>query len=56
MKERTPWKFLDEYRGKVFKGTWPTLPELFSITVSRHPDRACFTVYDPDRADRKSVV
>jgi long-chain acyl-CoA synthetase len=49
MKERTPWKFLDEYRGKVFKGTWPTLPELFSITVSRHPDRACFTVYDPDR-------
>jgi long-chain acyl-CoA synthetase len=49
MSERMPWKFLDEYRGKSFKGTWPTLPELFGITVSRHPDRPCFTVYDPER-------
>ena len=49
MSERMPWKFLDEYRGKNFKGTWPTLPELFAITASRHPDRPCFTVYDPDR-------
>ncbi|HUW70557.1 MAG TPA: AMP-binding protein [bacterium] len=49
MTERTPWKFLDEYRGIAFPGVWPTLPELFRITASRNPDRACFTVYDPDR-------
>jgi len=45
----TPWAFLDEYRGKDFKGVWPTLPELFRITVSRHGQRQCFTVFEPDR-------
>jgi long-chain acyl-CoA synthetase len=45
----TPWAFLDEYRGKDFKGVWPTLPELFRITVSRHGQRSCFTVFEPDR-------
>jgi long-chain acyl-CoA synthetase len=49
MTERTPWKALDEYRGKVFSGNWPTLPELFRITASRFPERACFTIYEPDR-------
>jgi long-chain acyl-CoA synthetase len=50
MKETiTPWAFLDEYRGKDFKGVWPTLPELFRITVSRHGQRQCFTVFEPDR-------
>jgi long-chain acyl-CoA synthetase len=44
-----PWAFLDEYRGKAFKGQWPTLPEMFKITVSRFPQRACFTIYEPDR-------
>jgi len=44
-----PWAFLDEYRGKDFKGVWPTLPELFRITVSRHGLRQCFTVFEPDR-------
>jgi long-chain acyl-CoA synthetase len=50
MKETlTPWAFMDEYRGKVFNGVWPTLPELFRITVSRHGQRQCFTVFEPDR-------
>ena len=40
---------MEEYRGNVFTGTWPTLPELFEISVKRHPDRPCFTVYEPDR-------
>ncbi len=45
----TPWSFLDEYRGTMFDGEWPTLPEMFRITAKRHPDRPCFTVYSPDR-------
>jgi len=45
----TPWSFLDEYRGRAFAGEWPTLIELFRITASRHPDRPCLTVYEPDR-------
>ena len=44
-----PWKFLDEYRHTAFEGEWPTLSELFAITMSRFPDRPCFTVYEPDR-------
>ena len=45
----TPWVFLDEYRGKAFSGSWPTLPELFRIMVSRFGERPCFTIYEPDR-------
>ncbi|MCL2270900.1 MAG: acyl--CoA ligase [Treponema sp.] len=44
-----PWAFLEDFRGKNFTGEWPTLPELFRITVLRHPKRSCFTVYEPDR-------
>jgi long-chain acyl-CoA synthetase len=47
--ERTPWKVLDAYRGNKFNGLWPTLPELFDITVSRFEERPCFTIYEPDR-------
>jgi long-chain acyl-CoA synthetase len=47
--ERQPWKVLDDYRGTAFEGEWPTLPELFAITMSRFPDRPCFTVYEPER-------
>ncbi len=49
MNDAKPWTFLEEYRPSLFKGEWPTLPELFGITALRHPDRACFTVYAPDR-------
>lgn len=45
----TPWSFLEEYRGTMFDGEWPTLPEMFRITAKRHPDRPCFTVYSPGR-------
>ncbi len=47
-KEREPWKVLDQYRGNMFNGEWPTLPELFSITVKRFPDNSCFSIYEPD--------
>jgi long-chain acyl-CoA synthetase len=44
-----PWAFLDDFRGKAFSGQWPTLPEMFRITVSRYPERNCFTIFEPDR-------
>ncbi|MDR3174399.1 MAG: AMP-binding protein [Treponema sp.] len=47
--EFIPWAFLDAYRGKEFKGQWPTLPEMYRIIVSLHGKRPCFTVYEPDR-------
>lgn len=49
MNGEKPWTFLDAYRGTFFSGEWPTIPELFSITADRFPDRPCFTVYSPER-------
>jgi long-chain acyl-CoA synthetase len=45
----TPWDFLEPYRGKAFSGEWPTIPEMFRITVDRYGERNCFTIYEPDR-------
>lgn len=46
--KREPWKILDRYRGTKFSGQWPTLPELFTITVERFPENRCFSIYEPD--------
>ncbi|MFW5842719.1 MAG: AMP-dependent synthetase/ligase [Spirochaetota bacterium] len=48
-----PWDFLDDYRqenesGVVLANQWPTLPELFEITVHRYADRRAFTTFDPE--------
>ena len=42
-----PWINIEPWRGDVFEGEFPTLPELFEISVKRYPDRRCFTCYDP---------
>ncbi|HWP69195.1 MAG TPA: AMP-binding protein [Rectinemataceae bacterium] len=49
MGNEQPWTFLDAYKGRLFKGEWPTLPELFRISVERFGDRPCFTTYSPER-------
>jgi long-chain acyl-CoA synthetase len=48
-RDGTPWDFLNQYRGKYFSGEWPTVPEMFRITVERYGERPCFTIYEPDR-------
>ncbi len=47
--ERKSWAFLDAWRGTSFTGEWPTLPEMFRISVERFSDRPCFTAFEPDR-------
>ncbi len=49
VRKELPWAFLDAWRGKSFKGEWPTLPEMFSITVERFGNRNCFTDFTPER-------
>jgi len=44
-----PWGFLDKWRGTAFTGEWPTVPEMFRISVERFSDRPCFTAFEPDR-------
>ena len=42
-----PWINVEPWKGEVFTGEFPTLPELFEISKIRYPDRRCFTCYDP---------
>ncbi|MCR4676284.1 MAG: AMP-binding protein [Sphaerochaetaceae bacterium] len=43
------WQELKPYKGSFFNGQWPTVTEMFNITLSRFPDRPCFSAYNPDR-------
>lgn len=47
-----PWKFLDDYRGTDLKGEWPTIPEMFDITVKRFPDNRSFTAFSPEKFEQ----
>ena len=46
-KKGNPWDFLAEFKGTVFKGEWPTVPQMFEITYKRYPDNRCFTAFAP---------
>ncbi len=46
--DHKPWLRLEKYKGEFFQGEWPTLVELFNITVSDCPDNACFTAFAPE--------
>ena len=48
-KRPLPWAAIEPWRGKTFKGEWPTLAELITISAERFADRPCFTDFDPDR-------
>jgi len=43
----TPWDFLDQYRGNFFEGQWPSLAQMFNITVDRYGDRPCWECFTP---------
>ncbi len=43
------WQELAPYKGSFFNGEWPTITEMFNISLSRFPERPCFTVYSPER-------
>ncbi len=45
---KTPWSFLEEYRKTLFHGEWPTIPEMFNITLQRSPDKKGFTQFEPE--------
>lgn len=49
---RRPWDFLDEYRNDPGKpvtltNRWPSIQEMFDITVDRFGNRTAFTSFDP---------
>ncbi len=56
MTQTDPIKFLDEYRGKDFNGKWPTLNELFDITVKRFPNNKCFTDFEGPNGSKNTLT
>ncbi|MFA5447286.1 MAG: AMP-binding protein [Sphaerochaeta sp.] len=44
-----PWDFLEEFRGKMFTGEWPTVVQMFDISVKRYPENTCFIAFAPDK-------
>ena len=50
------WRFLDEYRGKFFKANWPTLPQMFRVSVERWPDNVCFVDFDGNGGTKQSYT
>ena len=56
MKQTDPTAWLEEYRGKDFTGTWPTMKEMFDLTVKRYPDNNCFTDFDGPNGSRRTLT
>src|SRR5574344_2039080 len=44
-----PWDFLAKYKGELFIEEWPTIPEMFNITVKRYGERNCFLCFQPEK-------
>ncbi len=47
---------MDEYRGKFFKANWPTLPQMFRVSVERWPDNVCFVDFDGNGGTKQSYT
>ncbi len=45
------WNDLDKYRGSIVTGEWPTIPQLFEISVDRFANNPAFVVYEPERKE-----
>ncbi len=46
IRQEVSWKFLDEYRGRIFHSEWPTLPQMFRISQMRYGERPCFVDFE----------
>jgi Long-chain acyl-CoA synthetases (AMP-forming) len=43
------WEEIKPLRGKLYKDEWPTIAEIFMITLAEYPDNECFTVFNPNK-------
>ncbi len=55
------YSWLDSYRGDIIKGQWPTIPEMFNVSLRRFPDKVCFTSFSPQEvhytfAEAKKII
>ncbi|MDC7224642.1 MAG: AMP-binding protein [Spirochaetales bacterium] len=47
-KQFDPLEYLEPYRGKMFTGEWPTLPEMVNITAAKFPTKTAFKAFLPE--------
>ena len=45
--KHNPIAFFEDYKGKDFNGEWPTLVEMFEISVKRYKNNSCFRQFVP---------
>ncbi|MCR4580423.1 MAG: AMP-binding protein [Treponema sp.] len=55
-KRPLPWASLEEFRGILFNGEWPTFPELLEIQLKRFRDRPCFTDFDGPNGSKRTMT
>jgi len=46
-RQSEPWDFLEPYRGRLFPGEWPTIPQMLEITCQRAGGRRALTAFEP---------
>lgn len=56
LKNYDPTLFLNEFRGKDFTGEWPTLPQMFTISCKRYPDRPCLTDFEGPGGSKNTLT
>ena len=54
LKNYNPIEFFDDFRGTYFNGEWPTLVEIFKITVKRFGERNGFSDWDTDDGSKRT--
>lgn len=42
------WRFIEDYRGKTFFGEWPTLREMYEMSLDRFPNNPVFKEILPE--------
>lgn len=55
-KKTLPWTYLEEYRGKDFKGEWPTFPELIRIQCKRFPNNSFLTDFEGPGSTKNTLT
>ncbi len=55
LKNYDPTWFLKDFKGSVFTEEWPTVPEAFTISVKRFPNRPGFTDFEGPNGERNTL-
>ena len=55
LKNWNPTAILEPYKGTLFTGEWPTLPEMLRISTVRCPERPFFTDFEGENGGKRTL-